>query len=56
MTRDEILQEILNIPNNNILLELATGVGKTRLALNLANKFISSVPENERKICCNSIR
>ena len=50
MTRDEILQEILNIPNNNILLELATGVGKTRLALNLANKFISSVPKNERKI------
>lgn len=31
--KDELLQEILAIPNNTIVLQLPTGVGKTRLAI-----------------------
>lgn len=33
MTREDILQEILKIKNNNILLELPTGTGKSRIAI-----------------------
>lgn len=33
MTRDKILKDILNLKNNNILLELPTGFGKSRLAI-----------------------
>ena len=33
-TREEILQDILNIKNNNILCELPTGAGKSFMALN----------------------
>lgn len=33
MTRDDILQEVLNLDSKNILLELATGMGKSRLAI-----------------------
>lgn len=39
MTREEILQEILSIPNRNKLLELSTGVGKSKLALELINQI-----------------
>lgn len=39
MTRKEVLEEILKIPNNNIVLELPTGFGKTRSALELAKKW-----------------
>lgn len=33
-TRDEILQDVLNVTNNNILMELPTGTGKSYMALN----------------------
>lgn len=33
MTRDEIRQEILTIPNNHILCELPTSMGKSRIAI-----------------------
>lgn len=33
MTREEVLKEVLNLKSNNILLELATGFGKSRLAI-----------------------
>lgn len=33
MTRDKVLQDVLDIQNNNILLELPTGFGKTRLSI-----------------------
>ena len=33
MTREDILREILSLEGNNWLLELATGTGKSRLAL-----------------------
>ena len=33
MTREDILKEILSLEGNNWLLELATGTGKSRLAL-----------------------
>ena len=33
MTREDILREILSLPGNNWLLELATGTGKSRMAL-----------------------
>lgn len=39
MTRDNIKEEILKIENNNILLELSTGVGKTFLAIQLMKKY-----------------
>lgn len=39
MTREEILQEVLQIPNKNKLLMLGTGVGKTRIALELLNQI-----------------
>ena len=50
MTREDVLKEVLAIPNTNILLELSTGTGKTRLGLELANKQLSTVPENERRL------
>ena len=37
MTRKEILQDVLAIPNRNILLELATGTGKSKIALDVLN-------------------
>lgn len=39
MTREQIKEEILKIENNNILLELSTGVGKTFLAIQLMKKY-----------------
>ena len=33
MTREGILKEILSLEGNNWLLELATGTGKSRIAL-----------------------
>lgn len=39
MTRDNIKEEILKIENNNVLLELATGTGKTKLAIDLMKKY-----------------
>ena len=39
MTREEILQEVLQISNKNKLLMLGTGVGKTRIALELINQI-----------------
>lgn len=50
MTREEIAQEVIAIPNKSILLELATGVGKSKLALTLADKYIQEVPEEDRHI------
>lgn len=50
MTREEIAQEVIAIPNKSILLELATGVGKSKLALTLADKYIQEVPEENRHI------
>lgn len=38
MTREESLQEILNIKNNNILLQLPTGWGKSKCGIELALK------------------
>lgn len=39
MTRDNIKEEVLKIENNNVLLELATGTGKTKLAIDLMKKY-----------------
>ena len=39
MTREEILQEVLQIPNRNILLELATSTGKSRIAIERINQL-----------------
>ena len=39
MTREETRDEILNMSNPNILCELPTGYGKTRVALDLMNKL-----------------
>ena len=39
MTRDEILQEVLQIDNTNILLECSTGTGKSKLALDKLNQW-----------------
>lgn len=50
MTRDEIKQEVLAIPNNNILLQLSTGVGKTSLALALVSRQLLKTPEHLRKV------
>lgn len=38
MTRDEILQTALQLKTNNICLELSTGTGKTKIALNITKK------------------
>lgn len=38
-TREEILQEVLAIPNTNKLLQLSTGVGKSKLAIELINQI-----------------
>lgn len=38
MNREEVKREILSIPNNNILLELPTSFGKTKIALELLKK------------------
>lgn len=38
-TRDKVLQEVLNINNYNVLLELPTGFGKTRLAIERTKKL-----------------
>lgn len=38
MTREEVSKEVLSIDTSNILLELATGVGKSKLALDLIKK------------------
>lgn len=40
MNREEIQDDILKISSNNILIELATGVGKTKIALELMNKKV----------------
>lgn len=34
MTREEVKEEILNIPNKNIVVELPTSFGKTKMAIN----------------------
>ena len=39
MTREEILQEVLQIHSKNKLLMLGTGIGKTRIALELLNQI-----------------
>jgi superfamily II DNA or RNA helicase len=39
MTRDEILQEVLKAPNRNKLLMLGTGVGKSKIAIELINQI-----------------
>jgi superfamily II DNA or RNA helicase len=39
MTREEILQEVLQIPNKNKLLMLSTGVGKTLMAIKLIEQI-----------------
>ena len=40
MNREEIQDDILKISSNNILIELATGVGKTKIALELMDKKV----------------
>jgi superfamily II DNA or RNA helicase len=56
MTREDILQEVLELKGNNYLLELATGVGKSRLAIELIKKLSDNkgnllivVPRNVHK-------
>lgn len=39
MTRDNIKEEILKIENNNVLLELATGTGKSYMSIQLMKKY-----------------
>ena len=39
MTREQIKEEIIKIENNNVLLELATGTGKSKLAIDLMKKY-----------------
>ena len=39
MTRDDIKEEILKIENNNILVELSTGTGKTKVAIDVIKKY-----------------
>ena len=44
MTREDISKDVLEINNNNILLELATSVGKSKIALDwLRNKKLSKI-------------
>lgn len=48
MTREEVRDNILAITNRNILAELGTGVGKTRVALDLAyHRVLSKNPTTE---------
>lgn len=35
MNREEVRDEILSVPNHNLLLELTTGFGKSKLALDI---------------------
>lgn len=42
--RQEILQKVLNVKCNNIVLELATGVGKTKLALEKLHQLYNYNP------------
>lgn len=42
MTREEVTEEILKISNNNILVEIPTGFGKTKIALELIKKRAKS--------------
>ena len=42
MTREEILQEVLQINNTNILLECSTGTGKSKLALDKLNQWFQN--------------
>lgn len=44
MTRDDILKEIISLPGTNWLLELATGTGKSKMAL-----------EKAKSLKCNSL-
>ena len=46
MTREDMMREILSLKGSNWLLELATGTGKTRMAL---GKIKSLKPKNEAK-------
>ena len=39
MDREQVLENVLNISNNNVLLEFPTGFGKTKSALNLIDKY-----------------
>lgn len=57
MTREDIQKEILALKGNSFLLELPTGLGKTKLALdkvksfgNIYNKLLIVVPRNILKI------
>ena len=50
MDRDDLLREVLQIENKNIILELSTGTGKCKLALELAdreqvNKILIVIPK-----------
>lgn len=45
MTREEIANDILNINCHNLLIELATGVGKTKIALDLINN--KTIPDSQ---------
>ena len=40
MTREEVLQEIISLPYNNLLLTLPTGFGKTRCAIERIKSFL----------------
>ena len=58
MAREDILKEVLSLTGNNFLLELPTGVGKTRIALEKIKKLngrrkknlLIVVPRNVLKI------
>lgn len=43
--RQELLQKVLDTKLNNIVLELATGVGKTRIALEKINQLYGYNPQ-----------
>lgn len=47
MNREEILQEILNLRGKHFLLEIATGVGKTRLTIEKIRQFYLNNPTFE---------
>jgi len=42
MTREEVTNEVLALPNRNLLLEIPTGFGKSRLALELLKKRLGN--------------
>lgn len=58
MTREQVLEEVIEIPNKNLLLTLPTGFGKSRnaierikhLAKNSNNRLLIVVPRNVLKI------